>query len=54
MKKNINGSLHFTPNESCDLCILLTRIYLGNFDLTNSDLNFVKNIISSYLSSKIL
>lgn len=50
MKKKFNGSLSFTPNESADLCLLLTRIYLGKYDLYISEWKFIREIISTYFN----
>lgn len=52
MKKNFNGSLSFTPNESADLCLFLTRIYLGKYYLSISECKFIRDIISTYFNNK--
>lgn len=50
MKKTFNGSLHFTPDESADLCLLCSRIYFGKYNLSISEWKFLKKIISTYLT----
>lgn len=50
-EKKFNGSLSFTPNESADLCLLLTRIYLGKYDLPISEWKFIREIISTYFNN---
>lgn len=53
MKKTFNCSLHFTPDESADLCLLCSRIYFGKYDLSISEWKFLRNIISTYLTNDI-
>lgn len=50
MKKRLNGSISFSLNESADLFLLLTRIYVGNYDLSISERYFVKSLLSTYLT----
>lgn len=53
MKKNINGSVSFSLNESAYLCLLLIRLYVGNYDLSVSERYFIKSFLSVYLNHKI-
>lgn len=48
MKKNKNGSLHFTPSESCTLCSLAARLQ-DSSDLLPAELDLVKHILITYL-----
>ena len=51
MKKNNNGSLRFTPSESCTLCSLASRLQ-GSSDLLPAELDLVKRILVTYLDYK--
>lgn len=50
--KKTNGSLHFTPSESCTLCSLSTRLQHST-DLLPAELDLVKRILKTYLDYKI-
>lgn len=50
--KKTNGSLHFTPSESCTLCSLSSRLQHSS-DLLPAELDLVKRILTTYLDYKI-
>lgn len=52
MNKSFNGSLRFTPSESCTLCALAARLYIHSSILTPAELDFVKLIMCIYLNGK--